>query len=211
MDLFDIRKDYKKGHLSPEDLLDDPLKQIELWLDDAAKAECLEHSAIVLSTVSKEGGVSSRIVLLKKIDEEGLYFFTNYESRKGQQIDANNKGAILLFWPELERQVNIEGDIERCSPELSDYYFNSRPIESRVSAVVSKQSRSIESREAMVRPWESVLEKTQKQGIKRPNYWGGYVLKPTRVEFWQGGANRFHDRILFQKNKDTWKLDRLMP
>lgn len=211
MNLFDIRKDYKKGHLSPEDLHPNPITQIEQWLDDAAKAECLEHSAIVLSTVSEEGGASSRIVLLKKIDNEGLYFFTNYQSRKGQQIAANNKGALLLFWPELERQVNIEGSIEKCSEELSDYYFNSRPLESRVSAVVSQQSQETESRMAMLKPWQEVLEQTNHVSIERPNYWGGYILKPTRVEFWQGGANRFHDRIVFKTTPSGWNISRLMP
>lgn len=211
MDLFDIRKDYNKGHLSPEDLQQDPISQIEQWLDDAAKAKCLEHSAVVLSTASQEGGVSSRIVLLKKIDREGLYFFTNYDSRKGQQIAANNNGSLLLFWPELERQVNIEGSIEKCSKELSDFYFNSRPLESRVSAVVSRQSQIVANREAMVRPWQEALVQTQEKGIERPEYWGGYVLNPTRIEFWQGGSNRFHDRILFQKNNENWNIERLMP
>lgn len=211
MDLFDIRKDYRKGHLSPEDLQANPISQIEQWLDDAAKAECLEHSAIILSTASAEGAPSSRIVLLKKIDHEGLYFFTNYNSRKAQQIAANNKGALLLFWPELERQVNIEGSIEKCSAELSDFYFDSRPLESRISAVVSQQSQEVKNRDAMIKPWQEVLERTKIGGITRPDYWGGYLLKPSRIEFWQGGANRFHDRILFEKNSKEWTTRRLMP
>lgn len=211
MDLFDIRKDYRKGHLSPEDLQTNPISQIEQWLNDAAQAECLEHSAIVLSTASESGAPSSRIVLLKKIDQEGLYFFTNYNSRKGQQIAANKEGAILLFWPELERQVNIEGSIEKCSAELSDFYFNSRPLESRVSAVVSHQSQEVDNREAMVIPWQEALGRSKAEGITRPDYWGGYLLKPTRIEFWQGGANRFHDRILFEKNSHEWTTSRLMP
>jgi len=211
MDLFDIRQDYKQGQLSPDDLLSNPLEQVELWLNDAAKAKCLEHSAIVLSTVSESGGASSRIVLLKKIDDEGLYFFTNYNSRKGQQIAANNKGALLLFWPELERQVNIEGSIEKCSAELSDIYFNSRPLKSRVSALVSQQSKEVKDRETMLKPWEEAMKQAEKEGIERPNYWGGYILKPTRIEFWQGGANRFHDRIVFESEHKTWKISRLMP
>lgn len=211
MDLFDVRKNYKKGHLNPEDLKVDPINQIEQWLDEAATAKCLEHSAIVLSTVSKEGGASSRIVLLKKIDKEGLYFFTNYQSRKGQQIAANNKGALLLFWPELERQINIEGSIEKCSEALSDFYFNSRPLESRISALVSRQSTEIESREVMIKPWQEALKKAKEQEISRPDNWGGYILKPTRIEFWQGGANRFHDRIVFTPHNEGWKKNRLMP
>lgn len=211
MELFDIRKDYKKGHLSPEDLHPHPLSQIELWLQEAADAECLEHSAIVLSTVSEEGGASSRIVLLKKIDQEGLYFFTNYQSRKGQQLAQTPKGALLLFWPELERQINIEGNIEKCSPALSDDYFNQRPLESRVSAVVSQQSRIIPDRETMEKEWNKVLKIANNKGINRPNYWGGYILKPTRIEFWQGGSNRFHDRILFEKKEKGWDISRLMP
>lgn len=211
MDLFDIRKDYHKGHLDKDDLLSDPILQIEQWIADAEAAKCLEHSAITLSTVNQEGGASSRIVLLKKIDAEGLYIFTNYNSRKGQQLEMNNKAAILFFWPELERQINIEGQVEKCSAELSDDYYNQRPLESRVSAKASQQSQEIDSRETMETAWKNTLVQAQKEGIERPEYWGGYLLKPTRVEFWQGGANRFHDRILFELYNNSWSKKRLMP
>lgn len=211
MDLFDIRKDYQQGHLDKDDILSNPIQQIEQWIQDAEAANCLEHSAITLSTVNQEGGASSRIVLLKKIDAEGLYIFTNYNSRKGQQLKSNKKAAMLFFWPELERQINIEGPIEKCSSDLSDKYYQQRPLESRVSALVSQQSQKVDSRETMENTWKKTLKKAQKEGIERPEYWGGYLLKPNRIEFWQGGANRFHDRILCKKNENGWTKQRLMP
>lgn len=211
MDLFDVRNNYTKGHLSPEDLQEEPIEQVELWVKEAEEAKCLEHSSIVLSTISLEGGVSSRVVLLKKIDGDGFYFFTNYDSRKGQQIAANGKGAIMFFWPELERQVNIEGTIEKCSEQSSNEYFDRRPLASRVSAVVSKQSQAVASREEMTKQWQSELARAENEGILRPDYWGGYILKPTRIEFWQGGSDRFHDRIVFQKTQENWLVERLMP
>lgn len=211
MDLFNIRKDYRKGHLSPEDLLSDPILQIQKWISDAEQAKCLEHSSVVLSTLSGTGGVSSRVVLLKQIDEVGLYVFTNYDSRKGQQIAEYDKGAMLFFWPELERQINVEGTIEKCSDELSDEYFNMRPLASRVSAVASQQSACVASRAELDAVWQTVNNKAKAEGISRPDYWGGYVLKPTRVEFWQGGSHRFHDRILFELFEGVWKISRLMP
>ncbi len=211
MDLFDIRKDYHQGHLKPEDLNTSPLFHIKEWIHDAEKAQCMEHTSVVLSTASLSGAPSSRVVLLKKIDDEGLYIFTNYNSRKGQQLEVNNKAALLFFWPELERQINIEGKVEKCSEALSEEYFNQRPLESRVSAAVSAQSSPVTSREEMEKNWKRAKERADKGGITRPVYWGGYLLKPHRVEFWQGGANRFHDRVLFTLEKDEWHKERLMP
>ncbi len=211
MDLFDIRKDYRKGHLGKSDLLETPLPQIELWLQDALKADCLEHSAVVLSTADATGTPSSRVVLLKKIDASGLYIFTNYKSRKGQQLGVNKKAALLFFWPELERQINIEGTVEKCSEHLSDTYFDLRPIYSRLSAYASKQSQEIENRATMHTAWQHAKEKMDIEHLSRPKSWGGYVLQPSRVEFWQGGANRFHDRILFTYENETWHKKRLMP
>lgn len=211
MDLFDIRKDYRQGHLEKEDIAVNPMSQLERWIQEAEAAQCLEHSAVVLSTVNEQGGASSRIVLLKKIDDEGLYIFTNYHSRKGQQLAANAKAAMLFFWPELERQVNIEGVVDKCSPELSEAYFNQRPLESRVSAVVSRQSQEVDHREAMEGPWRAALAQAKVDGISRPDYWGGYILRPQRIEFWQGGANRFHDRIVCEHSPEGWTKRRLMP
>lgn len=211
MDLFDIRKNYTQGHLDKDDLGDEPLVQIEKWVQEASSAQCLEHSAMVLSTVSESGAPSSRVVLLKKIDADGLYFFTNYDSRKGQQLAQSNKGAILLFWPELERQVNIEGVVEKCSSALSDTYFDERPEASRISAIASRQSQPVASRADMKAQWDKVKEASIENGIIRPDNWGGYVLRPTRVEFWQGGADRFHDRIVYRKEVGDWLVERLMP
>ena len=211
MDLFDIRKDYRRAHLDIDDIEQNPLEQLQKWLQEAEEAKCMEHSALTLSTVNADGGASSRIVLLKKIDEEGLYIFTNYESRKGQQLTANPNAAILFFWPELERQVNVEGTVEKCSAELSASYFDQRPLESRVSALSSQQSRPVADRQAMDNVWKEAYEKAQQEGISCPPYWGGYLLRPHRIEFWQGGPNRFHDRILCQKTAGEWRMSRLMP
>lgn len=211
MDLFDVRKDYRQGHLEKDDIAPNPLHQLERWVQEAEASNCLEHSAVNLSTVNEDGGVSSRIVLLKKMDDEGLYIFTNYNSRKGQHLAANDKAAMLFFWPELERQVNVEGRVEKCSPELSAAYFNQRPLESRVSAVVSRQSVEVPDREAMESPWHSALAIAKQDGITCPSYWGGYILRPHRIEFWQGGANRFHDRILCEQSPSGWSMKRLMP
>jgi len=211
MDLFDIRKDYRQGHLSLEDLNHSPLYHIEAWLKEAQEAECLEYNSVVLSTASLTGAPSSRVVLLKRIDSEGLYIFTNYNSRKGQQLEVNNQAALLFFWPELERQINIEGRVEKCTEALSDDYFNQRPLSSRVSAAASAQSQPVESREAMLEKWQKAQARAEKHGIARPIYWGGYLIRPSRVEFWQGGAHRFHDRILFTLENDQWTKTRLMP
>lgn len=208
MDLFNIRKNYSKGSLEASDLnCTNPIYQVEKWLFEAEKEQCLEHSAIALSTVSEQGQPSSRMVLLKHIDEEGFYFFTNYESRKGTQLSKMPKASMLLFWPELERQIHIEGEVVQCNDALSDQYFESRPLESRISAIVSQQSKSIESKEDML----SLRESVKGTPIERPKYWGGYLLKPNRIEFWQGGENRFHDRIEMILNDNEWAVKRLMP
>ena len=211
MDLFNIRKNYTQNQLDKSDLLSNPLVQVERWLAEAEAAKCLEHSAIALSTVSKDGQPSTRMVLLKHIDSLGFYFFTNYNSRKGQQLEATPKASILLFWPELERQIHIEGHVEKCNPELSDKYFQSRPVNSQISAIISQQSQTIENKSAMLALREPVENESKKGNLERPNYWGGYILRPNRVEFWQGGANRFHDRIEYLLRKEEWVTQRLMP
>lgn len=211
MDLFDTRKNYDKATLDIVDLNKNPLVQTQEWLKEAEEEKCLEHSAVTLSTVSAKGQPSSRMVLIKKVDKQGLYFFTNYDSRKAQQLEKNNCASLLLFWPKLERQIQIEGTVQKCSERLSELYFESRPIGSQISAIASLQSKQVDTREAMITTRNKVAEVAKEHKLKRPYYWGGYLFTPTRFEFWQGGPDRFHDRILFEMENSEWSTKRLMP
>jgi pyridoxamine 5'-phosphate oxidase len=211
MDLSQIRTEYQKKELSKDSVDGSPLVQLEHWLNEAREANCSEYSAMSLATASPEGQPSIRTVLLKYVKPEGLYFFTNYESRKGQEIAENPKVAALFFWPELERQVKVEGFVHKAPAEISDQYFKSRPVESQISAIISRQSSELPDREALEEYWNEETEKWKKKEIKRPEYWGGYLIKPTRVEFWQGRPYRLHDRILYKKSVDGWNIVRLSP
>jgi pyridoxamine 5'-phosphate oxidase len=211
MDLSDIRKDYRHKSLEIDSVNSNPLAQLEVWLSDAGEAQCPEHTAMILSTATTDGQPSSRIVLLKYLDTEGLFFFTNYESRKGKELDKNQHAAACFFWPDLERQVRIEGLVTKSDPAISDLYFKSRPYESQISAIVSPQSSEITDRKTLEKDWNKIyLDWTIKE-LERPYYWGGFVLKPSRFEFWQGRPNRLHDRIVFKKKFNGWKIKRLAP
>ena len=211
MDLADIRKDYRFKVLD-ENLIDhNPFKQFERWLNEAFDAKANEPTAMVLATASLQGIPSSRIVLLKAFSEQGFGFFTNYTSRKGEEIEANHHVALLFHWPELERQVRVEGIAARTSASVSDEYFNSRPYESRLSAVISNQSQVVPDREYLEMLWSGQQHQSFAQGINRPLYWGGYLVEPLRIEFWQGRSNRLHDRILFSKKGEDWVISRLAP
>jgi len=166
---------------------------------------------MTIATANTEGQPSVRTVLLKFIKKDGLYFFTNYLSRKGKDLSINPKIAAHFFWPELERQVKIEGLVHKAAPEISDSYFRSRPHESQISAVISRQSTELPDREALEELWELEKAKWLNKKIDRPEYWGGYLIKPTRIEFWQGRPHRLHDRICYQKSIDGWKIKRLSP
>jgi len=211
MDLADIRKDYRFKVLD-ENLIDhNPFKQFERWLNEAFDAKANEPTAMVLATASLQGIPSSRIVLLKAFSEQGFGFFTNYTSRKGEEIEANHHVALLFHWLELERQVRVEGIAARTSASVSDEYFNSRPYESRLSAVISNQSQVVPDREYLEMLWSGQQHQSFAQGINRPLYWGGYLVEPLRIEFWQGRSNRLHDRILFSKKGEDWVISRLAP
>ena len=210
MDLRDIRKDYRQNAIDDNDLKEEPFKWFKLWLNQAIESAEPEPTAMVLSTVSTDGRPSSRVVLLKSFDEDGFVFFSNYESRKGCQLSENHAAALVFFWPLTERQVRIEGLVSKLSPEQSDVYFHSRPIESRINAIISPQSRPIASR----RQLEDEREKLMTEGIEnllRPQHWGGYSLQPDLIEFWQGRPGRLHDRIQFTKDGQQWKIERLAP
>lgn len=211
MDLSKLRKDYLLTKLDEELVCSEPMDQLKKWIDEARDAQCLEYSAMALATVGENGQPSVRTVLLKYLKPEGLYFFTNYESRKGREMSENQKVAALFFWPELERQVKIEGIVHKAPPEVSDHYFNERPFESQISALVSRQSTELPDRETLEELWQAETVRWQNRTIKRPDYWGGYQLKPMRMEFWQGRPFRLHDRIQYKKMVDGWKIVRLSP
>ena len=212
MDIASIRKDYKLKELSETEISDIPHNQFKVWFEEALNAEVLEVNAMVLSTVGINGRPSSRVVLVKDFDEKGLVFFTNYKSQKANEILQNPFASLTFFWPQLERQVRIEGVVEKVSEADSITYFNSRPWESRVGAWVSNQSEVIESRSTLEQLYKELEDKFQKEGkVLKPENWGGYRLKPNFYEFWQGRPSRLHDRICYEMENGIWKIFRLAP
>lgn len=211
MELDNIRREYKKGNLSESEVKPKPIDQFAQWMDDALQFVPDDPTAMILSTVSISGMPSSRIVLLKDFKEEGFTFFTNYGSRKGKEIFSNPNASILFYWKELERQIRIEGRVQKTDSEVSTNYFDSRPIESKVAANVSEQSTEISSREGLDESFKRLTEYYNQQPIVRPENWGGYILSPIYFEFWQGRENRMHDRIVYELEKDDWKIKRLAP
>jgi pyridoxamine 5'-phosphate oxidase len=207
----DLRKDYGQASLDEKDVADDPIAQFTRWFEEALKAEVNEPNAMSVATVGADGRPSSRIVLVKQFDERGFTWYTNYASQKGQQLDSRPFAALLFFWSELERQVRIEGRVERTSAEESDKYFNSRPLKSRLSAIASEQSAPIANRADLEHNYEEVARQYG-ETPQRPQHWGGYRLVPERIEFWQGRRSRFHDRIVYTRQEDgSWTRQRLQP
>ncbi len=210
LNLTELRKDYNKETIDVNTFNANPMYQFNTWFKQAIDVEIEEPNAMVLSTVNSLGKPSSRVVLLKHTEAEGFIFFTNYLSRKGQDIEKNTSVSLLFFWKELERQVRIEGLVEKKSPELASEYFKSRPYKSQIAAVISPQSQEIPNR-AFLDQKMSELENLS-EPITCPEHWGGYIIKPEYMEFWQGRANRLHDRIAYIKNSDlSWRITRLAP
>jgi pyridoxamine 5'-phosphate oxidase len=206
-----LRTDYGQASLNEDDVLDDPMLQFARWFDQALQAEVNEPNAMNLSTVDDRGRPSSRIVLVKQFDERGFTWYTNYASRKGDELQANPHAALLFFWSELERQVRIEGRVERTSADESDKYFHSRPLKSRLGAIASAQSAPIASRAALEQNYDTVARQYG-EVPPRPEHWGGFRLVPERIEFWQGRRSRFHDRIVYLRQEDgSWTRQRLQP
>lgn len=210
----DLREEYARAELTADHVADDPLDQFQEWFDDALDAELTEPNAMTLATAGTDGAPSARIVLLKGVDERGFRFFTNYESQKGTQLHQNPRAALVFWWPPLERQVRVEGRVERIPEDESTAYFNRRPRGSQLGAWASPQSRVVESREVLEDNLEAVrAEYDEADEIPRPPHWGGYVVRPTQIEFWQGRPNRLHDRLRYRRPEPDadWTLERLAP
>lgn len=210
MDISSIRKDYTLKSLDIKDVNLDPMIQFKNWFDESIHSQALEVNAMTLSTLGKDGYPNGRVVLLKGVDV-GFTFFTNYESEKGKDIENLSKGSLTFFWPELERQVRVKGDISKISAAESDDYFFSRPYGSQLGAWTSPQSEVIQSREVLNKRQSAIEQRFKSQPMQRPDNWGGYRLLPNKIEFWQGRASRLHDRICYDLCYDIWQITRLAP
>ena len=210
LDLTHVREEYVRAGLDEQDVLPDPMAQFTRWFDDAVKAELPLPNAMSLATVSHDHKPSSRLVLLKGVDHGGFVFYTNTLSRKGREIGANARAALLFGWLPLERQVRIEGTLGEVSAAESDAYFNSRPLGSRHAAIASPQSDVVASRAALEQRYQDAVRATG-DTPPRPAHWGGYRLMPIEIEFWQGRENRLHDRLVYRQSGQGWTLRRLAP
>ena len=205
-----IRTDYHKQSLDEKDACTLPQDQFKKWFDEAVDAKVIEVNAMTLATADNKGLPSARIVLLKGLEEKGLVFYTNYDSKKGSDLSQNPNVALVFFWRELERQVRVRGLVEKLSEKESDEYFNSRPFESKIGAMASPQSKIIK-KEDLETGFNNLLKKYIKQEVVRPENWGGYVVKPVEWEFWQGRPGRLHDRLRYSLIDSIWKMERLAP
>lgn len=211
INIAELRKEYSLKTLTESEVLSNPMEQFELWLNEAIKVESAEPNAMALATCTFDGMPSVRFVLLKSIAEGGLVFFTNYESNKAKQILKNPNAATVFYWTELERQVRFEGVISKITTKQSDDYFESRPEKSKLGAWASPQSQVIPSRKYLENLMLDFMEEFSDKAVVRPDNWGGYILKPVSIEFWQGRENRMHDRILYTEENGKWKIQRLAP
>jgi pyridoxamine 5'-phosphate oxidase len=207
----DLRQDYEGAPFQMADCAPDPVVQFESWMAQAVAAGIEMANAMTLATVDDEGAPHARIVLLKDVDARGFVFFTNYESHKGNELAVCNKASLLFWWHAMTRQVRIEGIVEKVSSEESDAYFRTRPRESNLAAIASPQSRPIENREALETLISDVRQASDGEELQRPAHWGGYRVKPTKLEFWQGRPDRSHDRIQYVLADGGWSLSRLCP
>jgi pyridoxamine 5'-phosphate oxidase len=212
MTLADLRKEYSLAGLSEKDMARDPFRQFEKWFQEAEAAKIQEPNAAILATAAKDGRPSARIVLLKGVDGRGFVFYTNYNSRKGRELEANPRAAYLFPWVVLERQVTVEGTVTRITREESEAYFHSRPRASQLAAWASQQSGIISGRSVLEESVKQLERKHAGQEVPLPPNWGGYRVAPETVEFWQGRRNRLHDRLRFRRLKDgSWTVERLAP
>ena len=206
-----LRQDYRSAALNDNDADKNPIKQFEKWFAAAVEAQIYEPNVMTLATADKSGKPNARIVLLKGFDENGFSFYTNYLSQKGKELKKNPLACLVFFWPELERQIRIEGKIEKLSKEASEQYFHTRPIGSQIGAIVSPQSQVIADRKILEKRVEELTNQYEGKTIPKPAHWGGYIVKPTSIEFWQGRTSRLHDRIKYDLINGKWQTNRLAP
>lgn len=206
-----LRHDFSKQTLDESQVDKSPFLQFEKWFKEAVDAHVNEPNAMTVATASKSGKPAARILLLRNFNENGFVFYTNYDSRKGEEIDANPHCALLFFWPELERQVRIEGKLIKQTAAESDLYFNTRPRTSKLGAWTSPQSKVVKNRKELDELYEQMSQRFPSEDVPRPPRWGGYVLQPDSIEFWQGRPSRMHDRILYTLVNGNWKIERLAP
>lgn len=210
--LSDLRREYEQGGLSAADLAASPIAQFESWFARAHEVDPKDANAMTLATADRQGRPSARIVLLKGIDENGFVFYTNYESRKGRDLAENPHASLVFFWPLLDRQVRVEGEVVRTSREESAAYFASRPLGARLGAWASRQSAALPDRETLERALAEATARFAGGEVPLPDHWGGYRLSPTAVEFWQGRPSRLHDRFRYERSSEGgWRIDRLSP
>jgi pyridoxamine 5'-phosphate oxidase len=210
-ELQNIRAEYSSKELLKSSLALNPINQFKDWFEEALSANLAEVNAMTLATCGTNGQPSARVVLLKSVSQDGFVFYTNYISTKGKQMAENPKVAITFFWNDLERQVRIEGVVEKVSEEESEEYFRSRPRLSQLGAVVSDQSSEIENREELIKRMDLVTQKFEGKDVIKPKHWGGYIIKPTLIEFWQGRPGRLHDRLQYERIEGEWNITRLCP
>jgi pyridoxamine 5'-phosphate oxidase len=212
MSLADLRQEYRQASLLEDEVCADAVDQFAVWFEQALAAAVPEPNAMTLATAGANGRPSGRTVLLKGYDQGGFTFFTNYESRKGGDLQANPWAQLVFFWPVLERQVRVAGAVERVSRQESQAYFHSRPLSSQLGAWASPQSRVIASRQQLVQHYEELQRQYEGQTVPLPEHWGGYRVQPESIEFWQGRPSRLHDRLLYTRDDDgSWRIERLAP
>lgn len=209
--IADIRREYGDLALCEERLNDCPIIQFKQWFEETSAGEKSDPTAMVVSTIDENGHPDSRVVLLKGLTEDGFIFYTNYNSTKGMQIKQNPYAALTFYWPQMSRQVRVRGRVKRLAKEQSDAYFASRPLTSQLSAIVSPQSQEISARSDLEKALEQLVAVKEKKSFVRPKHWGGYVVIPQEMEFWQGRDNRLHDRIAYHKKRGKWTHCRLAP
>jgi pyridoxamine 5'-phosphate oxidase len=212
MNLHDIRKDYSWGALEEDKVNADPFKQFTIWFEQYTTFEVPDNTAMVVSTIGSDGFPRSRVVLLKELTADAFIFYTNYHSQKGKAIAANDAVSLLFFWPEMERQIRVVGRAKKITEEKSAAYFNKRPFESRVSAIISPQSEVVPNRNHLEETYFKFLQAHDEDTpLEKPPYWGGIAVYPQEFEFWQGRVSRLHDRLRYSKKTEGWQIERLAP